>query len=461
MSDVEPGMTFGKGERLAVVGGVAAGASAAAQAKRLRPELEVVLFERGPAVSYGACGMPYNLQDPARPIDDLVVFTPERLAAERGIDVRACSEVTELDLDRGALRVRRQESLSEFKFDRLVLATGARAIRPAWDGLALPGVFVLRTLAHAQALKRFLSDPAVRSVVVIGAGHVGLQMADVLCARGLAVTLLRRSPGVPSGYPPEISALVEQELARFGVQLRTGEQVLALEGDVRVRRVVTDRGALPADLVLIAGGVQPEVALAAQAGLRLGASGAIAVDDRLRTSAAGVFAAGDCAESYHLLLKRGVFSPRGTTANKQGRIAGANAAGADLRFRGVLGTSLTRVFSLAVGHTGLDEAAARTVGLVPFAETIRAGTRGRAYPGGKEITVRLVADRPSGRLIGAQLAGEEGVAKRLDVIVAAITAGFDLDDLAALDLSYSPPYAPVWDPILVAANQARKRGGHA
>ncbi|MBN2492985.1 MAG: FAD-dependent oxidoreductase [Deltaproteobacteria bacterium] len=445
------------GERLVVIGGVAAGMSAASQAKRRKPDLEVVVLERGEWVSYGACGMPYNIQDPERRIDDLVVISAERFRTERGIDVRTGHEAIELDLGKRTARVRRPGGESELAFDQLVIATGCRPIRPDWPGMDLAGVFVLHSLDHAQAIKRHLADRSLRRAAVVGGGHIGLEMADVLSARGLAVTLFKRSPELPTGYPEEITRTVGQELARYGVDLRVGVEVLGFEGQGRMERVLTEQGPVDADLVLVAIGVRPEVELARQAGIRLGPSGAIAVDDRMQSSAEGVFAAGDCAEAYHRLLGRGVFLPRGTTANKQGRIAGANVAGADERFRGVLGSSVTKIFSLAVGHTGLTIAEAWAEGLEADSVSIEARTRAHAYPGSRSIAVRLVFEPGGGRLLGAQMAGGEGVAKRLDVVAAALTAGFDVDELAGLDMSYAPPFAPVWDPVLVAANQARKK----
>jgi len=443
--------------RLVVVGGVAAGMSAASQAKRRSPETEVIVFEKGPWVSYGACGMPYNIQDPKRAIDDLVVITPERFRSERNIDVRIRSEVLELDLKKRLVRVRRADGESRVEFDKLVIATGCRPQIPAFSGVELEGVFSLHTLVDAERIKRYLNDSSLKRAVVVGGGHIGLEMADALTSRGLAVTVLKRSASLPPGYPEEISALVREELSRYGVQLEVGVKVLGFEGDTRVRKVKTDRGAVDADFVLMATGVRPEVTLAEQAGIELGAGGTIAVDKSMATSAAGVWAAGDCAEAFHTLLGKSAFIPRGTTANKQGKIAGANVAGAGQAFRGVMGTSVTKVFGMAVGHTGLMEEEARQAGFDPTAATIKARTRAHAYPGAKDIAVRLVLDKGSGKLLGAQMAGGEGVAKRLDVIVAALQAGWTVDDLAALDMSYAPPFAPVWDPILVAANVAGKK----
>ncbi|MBW1809175.1 MAG: FAD-dependent oxidoreductase [Deltaproteobacteria bacterium] len=446
-------------QRLVVIGGVAAGMSAASQAKRRKPDLEVVVFEKGPWVSYGACGMPYNIQDPSRRIEDLVVITPERFRSERGIDVRTQSEVIELDITRRVCTVRQAAGESRVEYDQLVMATGCKPLNPPFSGLFLAGVFFLHTLVDAERIKRYLNDNSLEQAVVIGGGHIGLEMADVLCARGLQVTLLKRSDALPPGYPEEISSIVRAEFERYGVQLQPGTQVLGFEGDSRVRKVKTTAGSLPADLVIVATGVEPQVGLAVQAGLRLGDSGAIEVDRHMRTSIDGVFAAGDCAEAFDLLAGQGKFIPRGTTANKQGRIAGANVVGADKLFKGVMGTSVTKVFGLAVGHTGLLDQPARQAGFDPVAAFIKARTRAHSYPGAKDIAVRLVFERANGRILGAQLAGGEGVAKRLDVIVAALHANWTVEDLAACDLSYAPPFAPVWDPILVAANVACKKGG--
>jgi CoA-dependent NAD(P)H sulfur oxidoreductase len=446
-------------ERLVVVGGVAAGMSAASQAKRRRPELEVVVFEKGPWVSYGACGMPYNIQDPDRAIDDLVVISAERFRTERNIDVRTRTEVLELDLTGRRVNVRRPDGESWIGFDTLVLATGCRPSIPSFDGMDLEGVFFLHTLEDAARIKRYLNDRSLRTAVVVGGGHIGLEMADVLTARGLAVTMLKRSNAVPPGYPEDIAVIIRAELERYGVTLETGVKVHGFEGNGRVKAVSTDAGKLPADLVLVATGVVPEVSLARAAGIRLGASGTIAVNDQMATSAGGVFAAGDCAEAYHIILKKGAFIPRGTTANKQGRIAGANVVGAGQHFRGVMGTSVTKVFGLGVGHTGLMESEAADLGFDPAAAQIKTQTRAHSYPGGKDIFVRLVFDRSSGLVLGAQMAGGEGVAKRLDVVVAALQAGWTVEDLSSLDLSYAPPFAPVWDPVLVAANVARKKAG--
>ena len=444
-------------KKLIVVGGVAAGMSAASQAKRRKKDLQALVFERGDWVSYGACGMPYNIQDPQRPIDDLVVISAEKFREKRGIDVRTRHEVKAIDLKKRSVTVAGPRGEEQHEFDRLVIATGCRPVHPPFEGMQLPGIFLLHTLTQAETIKNYLKDRSPKRAVVVGGGHIGLEMADVLAERGLSVTIIKRSGDVPSGYPEDIAKIVRSELEKHHVELNHGARLLGFEGRDRVEAVLTDAGKIPADLVLVATGVTPEVTLAEEAGIRIAECGAIAVDDHMQTSESGIYAAGDCAEAHHIVLNRGTFIPRGTTANKQGRIAGANLIGADERFRGVAGTSITKVFDLAVGHTGLMDAEAREAGFDAVSTTISAKTRAHAYPDPKDITVRLVFEKKTGRILGAQMAGGEGVAKRIDVLVAALYAGWTVEDLASLDLSYAPPFAPVWDPILVAANIAKKK----
>ncbi len=444
--------------RIVVVGGVAAGTSAASQAKRRVPEAEVILLERGPDVSYGACGIPYNLADPARSIQDLVVVPAERFRAERGIDVRTGHEAQGLDTARQALRVRDLASgrAYELGYDALVLATGARAVRPPLPGLELPGVFLLRELTDGAALKRFLAEEAPRRAVIVGAGYIGMEMAEVLRRRGLAVTVLEKVEQILPGFSPPVVSRVAAELERNGVAVATGVSVLRVERAAAGLAVVTDRGDHPADLVLVSVGVRPNVALAREAGVALGATGAIRVDDQLRTSAPRVWAAGDCAEALHLVTGQPAWIPLGTTANKQGKAAGANAAGGDERFGGIVGTAAFKVFELEVGRTGVTPVEAGRAGLEAISSQSTHRTRGHAYPGSKEVTTVLVAEPGSGRLLGAQMAGEEGVTGRIDVLATALTARMTLGELEGLDLAYAPPLAPVYDPLLVAASVARK-----
>lgn len=450
---------MGTAQRVVVIGGVAAGMSAASQIRRRAPKTRVTVFERGDRISYGACGMPYNIEDPDREMDDLVVLTPDEARAKRGIGLALRSEVVGLDLAAGAVAVRDLEAGAERlePFDKLVIATGARAVRLPLAGFDLPGVLVLRDFDDGAAVKAALAS-GPRRAVVVGAGYIGMEMAHVLTARGLAVTVLERMPQLLPGWHADTVARVGEVLAEHGVDYRTGITVEGAEAGAggRVAAVVTDDGRFEADLVLVAAGVRPNVELATGAGLRIGDTGAIWVNQYQQTSHEAVWAAGDCAEAYHRVLRRNAWIPLGTTANKQGRTAGANISGAVERYPGIVGTAGFVVFELEVARSGLGEEEARAEGFDPVAVTIRQRSRAHAYPGGSPVQVRLVADRETGLLLGGELAGREGAALRVDILAAALAAHMTVADLQALDLVYAPPFAPVWDPVLVAANQLAK-----
>ena len=450
--------------RVLVVGGVAAGMSAASQVRRRLPSAQVVVFERGPYISYGACGIPYNIEDTQRTMDDLVVLTAEQARSERGIDLRLRHDVRGIDLGRQLLTVRDVEADRETHepFDALVLATGARPVRPPLPGADLPGVLVLRELTDGVAFKREL-EGSVRRVAIVGAGYIGLEMAHVLTARGLDVTVLEKMPQILPGWHAETVATVLETLTRQSVDVRTGISVTGFEAgqEGRVAAVATDDGPVATDLVLLAVGIRPNVKLALDAGLKIGVSGAIWVNQYQQTSHPQVWAAGDCAEAYHRVLRRNAWIPLGTTANKQGRIAGANAVGANERFRGIVGTAGFMTFDLEVARTGLGLEQAREESFDPIAVTIRQRSRAHGYPGGCPIQVHLVADRPTGLLLGGELVAREGAALRVNVLASTLAAHQTVSDVQGLDLVYAPPFASVWDPLLVAANQLSKKLGRS
>ena len=449
-------------DRVIVVGGVAAGMSAASQIRRRRPETRVTVFERGKYISYGACGMPYNIEDPKRSIDDLVVLTPEQARDDRGIDLHLEHEVTAVDLEEKVVTVADLEEGTERHepFDALILATGARAIRLPLPGFDLPGVEVLRDIGDAAAVRSALEDDLAKAVV-IGAGYIGMEMAHVLTARGLEVTVLEKLPQLLPGWHNDTIGVVEETLGSHGVTFHTGATVEGAEAGAngRVAAVLTDGGRFEADLVLVAAGVRPNAELAATAGLQIGETGAIWVNQGQQASHPAVWAAGDCAEAYHRVLRRNAWIPLGTTANKQGRIAGANVVGAGQRFAGIVGTAGFVVFDLEVARSGLGEEEAEAEGFDPIAVTIRQRSRAHGYPDGVPIQVRLVADRETGLLLGGELVGTEGAALRSNTLAAALAAHMTVADVQNLDLVYAPPFASVWDPVLVAANQLIKKVG--
>jgi NADPH-dependent 2,4-dienoyl-CoA reductase/sulfur reductase-like enzyme len=432
--------------------------SCASQAKRRQASAEVIVLERGGHVSYGACGLPYNIADADRSIDDLVVISAEKFRAERGIDVRTRHEVLGIDTERRLVHVRdwNGSQAYELGYDQLVIATGASAVRLPLPGIDRLGVFLLRELDDGATIKRFLAEQKPSSAIILGAGYIGMEMAESLRHRGLEVTILEKVGQVVPGFEPEVANLVQNELERNAVRVETSITVSGVERDARGLVVHTDRGDFAAELVLVSVGVRPNIGLAKAAGIALGPTGAIAVDDRQRTNVANVYAAGDCAEARHLVSERSTWIPLGTTANKQGRVAGANAAGADERFAGVVGTAAFKVFDLEVGRTGLGLGEIDRAGLSTSRTVSTHRSRGHAYAGSTPITTVLFVDLGSQRLLGAQMVGAEGVAGRIDVFATALHAGMTAAQIESLDLAYAPPLAPVYDPVLIAAGVARK-----
>lgn len=439
------------GERLVVVGGDAAGMAAASVARRRRPDLEIVALERGAWTSYSACGIPYLIGGEVHALDDLVARTPEQFRA-MGIDMRVAHDVVDLDLDGGQVTVRNLRHGRTFKlgFDLLHLATGARPNRPALPGLDGKHVHGVQNLADARGLLDDVEADRPREVVVVGGGYIGLELAEAFLRRGASVTVVDRSPQLMETLDPEIGDLVAQAMRAQGITVRLGEAVQAVEEG----RVVTDAGFVPADLVILGLGVVADSDLAAQAGIDLGVKGAVVVDRQQRTSAPGVWAGGDCCQSVHLVSGAPVHQALGTVANKQGRVAGINLAGGYATFPGVTGTAITRICALEIARSGLNEAEATAAGFAYVTATIQATTIAGYMPGAEQMTVKMLAERGTGRLLGAQIVGPEGSVKRIDVVATALTAGLAVDEVMMLDLAYAPPYSSVWDPLQVAAREA-------
>ncbi len=444
---------------MVIVGADAGGMSAATNARRGRnaEDLEIVAFDRGNYSSYSACGIPYFVGGVVPEIDDLVARSPEQFAARTAIDVRLRHEVTAVDVDRRAIHVRALDGGQEAweSFDHLVIATGATPIRPGLPGIDAHGIFPVHTLDEGSAIRRFVEEHRPARAVVVGGGYISLEMAEAMGALGIDTHLVEIAPQPMGTLDPDMGALVAEGLAEFGTTLHLGTGVTGFETAAgAVRAVVTADGPIPADLVLLGLGVRPNTTLAETGGLTIGESGAIAVDDHMRTSADGVWSAGDCAEKLHRVSGRPVAIALGTHANKQGRVAGVNIGGGDAVFPGVVGTAVTKVCGLEVARTGLTEADAATAGFVTATFTNRATTRAGYYPGAAPITTKLVVDAGTGRLLGGQIVGREGAAKRIDVLATALWNEMTVDELQNVDLSYAPPYSPVWDPILAAARQA-------
>jgi NADPH-dependent 2,4-dienoyl-CoA reductase/sulfur reductase-like enzyme len=438
-------------ERLVVVGGDAAGMAAASVARRRRPDLEIVALERGPWTSYSACGIPYLIGGEVPAIDDLVARTPDEFRA-RGIDMRTEHEVTAIDLATRQVSVRslRHDRRFNLGFDLLQIGTGARPNRPDIPGLDGPTVHGVQNLQDAASLLADADRRRPEHVVVIGGGYIGLELAESFVRRGAEVTVVDRSAQVLRALDPDLSAVVAQSMGKLGITLRLGETVQAVEPGA----VVTDQGTIPADLVVLGLGVRPNSDLAADAGIETGIHGAIVVDRQQRSSAEGVWAAGDCCQSTHLVSGAATYEPLGTVANKQGRVAGINLAGGYATFPGVVGTAITRLCDLELARTGLNQAEATAAGFRYVVATIEATTIAGYMPGAGHITVRVLAEKGSGRLLGGQILGSSGSAKRIDILATVLTARMGVEDVLMLDLAYAPPYASVWDPVQVAAREA-------
>lgn len=437
-----------------VIGGDAGGMAAVSQVHKGRPDLDIVVLERGRWTSYSACGIPYVVGGDVDSIERLVARRPQDFRDRDGVDVRMRHEAMAIDLDARQVEVRAHELGRTFRlgFDDLLVATGGRSARPPLPGIDGPLVHGVQNLEDATHLLQHAETVGARRVTVVGGGYIGLEMAEAFVKRGATVTLVEGGPEVMGTLDPDMGALVRAALTRVGVDVRVGVSVTGFDPD----RVITGADSIPTDLVVLGIGVAPNSELAGAAGLELGVRNAIVVDRRQRASVPGVWAAGDCCQSWHLVARRWVHLALGTVANKQSRVAGINIGGGYAAFPGVVGTAVSKICSTEVARTGLSESEAALVGFEVAAVTILSSTRAGYFPGAGPITVKMVAERGTGRLLGAQIVGVEGAAKRVDVLAVAVTAGMDVQQVLDLDLSYAPPFSPVWDPVLVAARELRK-----
>ena len=450
---------------LLVIGGDAAGMSAASQARRLRgpDELAITVLERGGTTSYAACGIPYWIAGLVTERDRLVARRAEEFRAKQAIAVHLGTEAIAIDTATRSVRARDLATGAEadHAYDDLLVATGTVPVLPPVPGLDAAGVMPVRTLDDGQAVLDALADRDPRRAVVVGGGYIGLEMAEALRLRGLEVALVDLADQPMTTLEPELGAQVADALRADGVDLRLATPLTGVEvgADGWIRAVATPDGAIDADLVVLGTGVRPASDLAAAAGVPIGPSRGVVTDPRMRTPVDDVWAAGDCAETVHRVTGRPVSFALGTIANKQGRIAGLNLGGAAGEFPGVLGTAITKYHDLEIARTGLSLREAAEAGLDAFATTADSRTRALYYPDAAPITVLLVTERGTGRLLGGQIVGGPGAGKRIDTVAAALWNGMVVDDLVQMDLAYAPPFSPVWDPVLTTARLAPGRDG--
>jgi NADPH-dependent 2,4-dienoyl-CoA reductase/sulfur reductase-like enzyme len=398
-----------------------------------------------------------------RVVDDpesLVARDPKTLKEKQNIDVELFREVKEIDLEQGRLLVASLNGPANRwePFDKLMISTGAVPFKPPVEGIESRGVFGVNTLQSGLELNRYIEEVAPQKAVIIGGGYIGLEMAENLLLRGMDVSLVERGPEVMGTLDPDMGSLVSEALINMGVRLFRNESLTGLETkNGEVRGVKTDQRTLEAGLVILGIGVKPDTALAEEAGIEIGQSGAVAVNDTMRTSAENVWAGGDCAESFHLVSRKTVNIALGTVANRHGRVAGTNIGGGYAAFRGLVGTAVSKVCSLEVARTGLQEKEIAQTGREFVAGVAESTTRAGYYPEAGPISVKILAEKGSGRLLGGQIVGKEGAAKRIDILATALHAGFTVEEVADIDLSYAPPYSPLWDPVAIAARVAMKK----
>jgi len=444
--------------RFVIIGGDAAGMSAASRAKRNSPELKVTVLEQTEDVSYSACGMPYNIAEAGRAIDDLVVRQAQVFREKQGIDLRTGHSVEEID--RSSKRVRGMNSAGEpfeIPYDRLLIATGASPAKPDLPGFDTPGVMALKSLDDGRRIKGFIEKASVRKVIIIGMGYIALEMCEAMVARGIDVEMVKPRPTLLPWMNSNLAGVIKEEIESHGVLLHPGHEIQSIASEQDSLKVICKDLILEGQMVLVAVGVKPNSEMADRAGLELGPGGSIAVGKDLRTSDEEIFAAGDCADAFHVVTGQKTWIPLALRANRAGWGVADNVTGKRVELEGIAGTAVFKVFDLQVARSGLSFAEAGKYGFDPVENMIKSRSRAHAHPGSETLHVQMVGDRKSGRLLGAQMVGKEGAAHRIDAVAVALHQKMTVDAFSQCDLAYAPPFSPTWDPMLTAANQLIKK----
>ena len=445
---------------LVIIGGDAAGMSAAAKVRRVHRDKQILVFEKSAYTSYSACGIPYFISGVIESADELVRRSPQEFREEYDIDVKTEHLVQQVDTTSKRIRVLDKQNNTEFwqPYCQLLIATGGKAYCPSHiTGYDAQNVFGVTTLKSGLNIENYIKDKKPQNAVIIGGGYIGLEMAEALLIRGLKVTLVTRGPQVMNTMDTDMGALVTEAMRKLGVTVYLNE---ALQGfgieDNTVKNVITDKQTITTDIVVFGMGSSPNTAFLAGSGIVLGVKDAIKVNAQMQTNIPDVWAAGDCTETLNLASKQHVYIALGTVANKTGLVAGSSIAGEHTIFPGAVGTAVCKVCSYEVARTGLQEKELNKLGIEYVATAIDSLTRADYYPGASKIVVKLLAEKNSGRLLGGQIIGEEGAAKRIDVLATAITHNLTLQNIIDLDLSYAPPFSPVWDPVQTCARKLIK-----
>lgn len=442
--------------KVIIIGGVAAGMSAASKIAREDKSAEIVVYEKGGFLSYGACGLPYYVGDFNDDYRRMIARTKEQFD-DMGIKSFLHHEVTGVSFQEKTVTVTDKETGRTFtdSYDKLMIAVGAGSVIPPFPGREKMGVHLLKTLEDGIFLREYAKQPSVKNVVIVGGGYIGIECAEAFLHLGKKVRLIEAAERILTPFDEEIAAYAQKELEKKGVSLHLAEKVKAFHGDAFVKEVETDKGAYPADLVIVAVGVRPSTGFLKDSGIELAGNGAILVDRRMRASVPDVYAAGDCILVYDRVMQEDVFYALGTVANKCGRIAGSNIAGGEEIFDGALGSAAIKVCGIEMGRTGIGEAQAKKLGLPYKTVMIRAYDHPAYYPDPTPVTIKLIYEEGTRKLLGAQACGEKGAVMRIDIFAVAIHAGMTTKELGMTDLIYAPPFAGVWDAVHIASNAAK------
>lgn len=444
---------------LIVIGGVAAGMSAASQARRADSNISICLFEQTEFVSYGACGLPYYICDRIKDHKKLIAINVNDYIAKRNINIVTGARATVIDPKKKTVVIVHNDVGRQYSYDKLVIATGARSILPPINGIESSNIFMLRTMDDGIRIKKFIEQNKPKSGILIGGGFIGLEMAESLRERGINCTIVEKMESVAMGMEPAIREMISGELQKNSVVLHTGaniQKIVSRENGLNL--YIGSDESIEADFIIVSVGVAPNTEFLDSTGIEMTNRGAIVINEKSETSIPDIYAAGDCCTVRNIITGEDVYMPLGTTANKQGRVAGLQAAGIQTEsFRGIVGTQLVKVFSLEIGKTGFSEYEASQAGINIETSQIHGHDIAAYYPEPLPIYVSLVINKESRALIGGQVLGQRGAALRTNTIAASIIGGMTVEDFAYMDLGYAPPFAPVWDPVLIAAQKLVKR----
>lgn len=439
--------------KVIVIGGVAAGMSAASKFRRLNQDAEIIVYEKGPTLSYGACGLPYFISD-VNPDATLMLAKQKEDFEKMNITCNLFCEVVKLDVNDKQLLIKNHQTGQLFvdQYDKLVIATGASPIVPPLPKVHLKNIKTLKSYEDGFVIKDILKNPEIKDVVIIGGGYIGVEMAEAAVYLGKNTRLIELMPRVLTPFDPEFSQMVHDELSKHNVALYLNEKVIGFEGDDVVSKIITDQGEYQADFVLMSVGIRPTLDFLKDVDIARAKNGALVIDREGRTSVEDIYAAGDCAEIYHMAKEENAYIPLGTTANKMGRIIGENLNGAHHKFVGALGSAAIKVFDMDFARTGLSEAEAQALAIDYEVAMVKASSHAPYYPNPTPIWIKVIAEKGTKRLLGAQAAGAKDVVLRIDIFAVAIQAKMSADELGYADLCYAPPFAGVWDAVNIAAN---------